>query len=49
MRCTPETVARLDAMLHNDALLRPFLRPRQENGELIFTLQEAIVVARKPE
>lgn len=49
MRCTPETVARLDAMLHNDPLLRPFLRPRQENGGLIFTLQEAIVVAHKPE
>ncbi len=48
MRCTPETVEVLKSMLFNDDLLRTFLRPREEQGELIFTLQEAIIVARKP-
>jgi ubiquinone/menaquinone biosynthesis C-methylase UbiE len=48
MRCSPETVDVLKAMLHNDVLLTSFLRPREENGALTFTLQEAIVVARKP-
>jgi len=38
----------LKSMLFNDDLLRTFLRPREEQGELIFTLQEAIIVARKP-
>jgi SAM-dependent methyltransferase len=47
MRCSPETVERLDHLLDND-LLRAFLRPRVEAGEHIFTLQEAIIVARKP-
>ncbi|MFN3624223.1 MAG: class I SAM-dependent methyltransferase [Hyphomicrobium sp.] len=48
MRCTPETVEVLKSMLHNDVLLRTFLRPREENGALTFTLQEAIVVAKRP-
>ena len=48
MRCSPETVDVLKVMLHNDALLSAFLRPREENGALTFTLQEAIVVANKP-
>jgi hypothetical protein len=48
MRCAPETVEVLKSMLFNDDLLRTFLRPREEQGELIFTLQEAIIVARKP-
>ena len=47
MRCSPETVERLHHLLDND-LLRGFLRPRVEAGELVFTLQEAIIVARKP-
>jgi ubiquinone/menaquinone biosynthesis C-methylase UbiE len=49
MRCTPETIRHLDTILHGDPLLRPFLRPRMEHGELTFTLQEAIIVARKPD
>lgn len=48
MRCTPETVEMLKSMLFNDDLLRTFLRPREEQGEFVFTLQEAIIVARKP-
>ncbi len=48
MRCTPETVQVLTSMLQNDILLRTFLRPREENGALTFTLQEAIIVAKKP-
>lgn len=48
MRCDPETVERLEHLLDND-LLRAFLRPRHEAGELLFTLQEAIIVARKPD
>jgi len=47
MRCSPETIEVLKSMLFNDTLLRTFLRPREENGELTFTLQEAIIVARK--
>jgi ubiquinone/menaquinone biosynthesis C-methylase UbiE len=47
MRCDAETVERLEHLLDND-LLRTFLRPRDEAGERIFTLQEAIIVARKP-
>ena len=47
MRCDPETVERLEHLLDSD-LLRTFLRPRDEAGERIFTLQEAIIVARKP-
>jgi len=48
MRCSPETVEVLKSMLHGDTFLRTFLRPREENGEAMFTLQEAIIVARKP-
>lgn len=47
MRCSPEIVERLHHLLDND-LLRAFLRPREEMGEGVFTLQEAIIVARKP-
>jgi SAM-dependent methyltransferase len=47
MRCSAETIERLDHLLDND-LLRAFLRPRADAGERVFTLQEAIVVARKP-
>jgi ubiquinone/menaquinone biosynthesis C-methylase UbiE len=48
MRCAPETIELLISMLFGDAHLRAFLRPRDENGALTFTLQEAIIVARKP-
>ena len=47
MRCSPETVERLEHLLDND-LLRAFLNPREEAGERVFTLQEAIIVAHKP-
>lgn len=47
MRCSSDTIARLAAMLETDPL-RGFLRPREESGERFFTLQEAIIVARKP-
>jgi 2-polyprenyl-3-methyl-5-hydroxy-6-metoxy-1,4-benzoquinol methylase len=47
MRCDAETVERLEHLLDND-LLRTFLRPRDEAGERIFMLQEAVIVARKP-
>jgi len=48
MRCAPGTVAALRSMLFDDDLLRTFLRPREENSGLVFTLQEAIIVAKKP-
>lgn len=48
MRCTPKTVEVLRSMLFDDDLLRTFLRPREEDGGLVFTLQEAIIVAKKP-
>jgi ubiquinone/menaquinone biosynthesis C-methylase UbiE len=49
MRCSPETIELLVSMLFGDALLRAFLRPRDVAGALTFTLQEAIIVARKPD
>lgn len=48
MRCDAATVAHLQAMLATDGALRAFLRPRDEGGGSVFTLQEAIIVARKP-
>lgn len=48
MRCSPATVEVLKRHLTSDHLLSAFLRPREENGAPIFTLQEAIIVARKP-
>jgi ubiquinone/menaquinone biosynthesis C-methylase UbiE len=48
MRCDAPTVGRLQAMLASEAALRAFLRPREEDGASMFTLQEAIIVARKP-
>ncbi len=47
MRCTPATVGQLQAMLDTDPL-RGFLKPRPGDGGLAFTLQEAIIIARKP-
>ena len=46
MRCAESTVARLKAMLGEEPLAS-FLKPRETAG-LMFTLQEAIIVARKP-
>ncbi|WP_068462972.1 class I SAM-dependent methyltransferase [Hyphomicrobium sulfonivorans] len=48
MRCDVDTVDELETMLENNLLI-DFLRPRTENDERLFTLQEAIIVARKPE
>jgi ubiquinone/menaquinone biosynthesis C-methylase UbiE len=43
------TIARLRAMLSDSApALRAFLRPRMEGESLWFTLDEAILIARKP-
>lgn len=47
MRCADSTVARLKAMLADEPLAS-LLRPRETEAGLVFTLQEAIVVARKP-
>jgi len=49
MGCDPATVSRLRTMLTGGApALKAFLRPREEEGKLWFTLDEAIVIARKP-
>lgn len=43
------TVERLRSMLtHGTPALQAFLKPRLEDGKLTFTLDEAIVIARKP-
>jgi ubiquinone/menaquinone biosynthesis C-methylase UbiE len=43
------TIARLRAMLtEGSPALRAFLKPRLEEGQLWFTLDEAILIARKP-
>jgi hypothetical protein len=47
MRCTHSTIARLQIRLA-DKSLRTLLKPRETDGALMFTLQEAIIVARKP-
>jgi ubiquinone/menaquinone biosynthesis C-methylase UbiE len=47
MRCADSTIARLKTML-GDEPLKSFLKPRQTDAGLAFTLQEAIIVARKP-
>ncbi|MGZ5863229.1 MAG: class I SAM-dependent methyltransferase [Methyloceanibacter sp.] len=46
MRCGAPTIARLEAMLGGEPL-RSYLRPRESDAGLVFTLQEAIIVARK--
>jgi ubiquinone/menaquinone biosynthesis C-methylase UbiE len=49
MGCDPATVSRLRTMLTGGApALKAFLRPREEEGKLWFTLDEAIIIARKP-
>ncbi len=47
MRCDEATVSRLEAMLR-EAPLKGFLRPHTGENGFAFTLQEAIIVARKP-
>jgi ubiquinone/menaquinone biosynthesis C-methylase UbiE len=49
MGCDPATVSRLREMLTaGTPALKAFLRPREEAGKLWFTLDEAILIARKP-
>jgi ubiquinone/menaquinone biosynthesis C-methylase UbiE len=49
MGTDPATVERLRSMLTDGApALQAFLRPRLQDGKLWFTLDEAIVIARKP-
>jgi ubiquinone/menaquinone biosynthesis C-methylase UbiE len=46
---TPATIERLRAMLTEGApALKAFLKPRQDGDGLWFTLDEAILIARKP-
>jgi SAM-dependent methyltransferase len=47
MRCDEATKARLKALLR-DKPLQKFLRPRETDASTVFTLQESIVLARKP-
>jgi len=48
MQVTPETKARLDEMLATASpAFKAFMRPRQEQGGLWFTLDEALIVALK--
>lgn len=47
MRCDAPTVTRLKDLLGEEPL-RSYLRPREGDAGLAFTLQEAIIVARKP-
>jgi ubiquinone/menaquinone biosynthesis C-methylase UbiE len=49
MGCTPQTVARLEAMLFEGApALKTFMDPRNDGGRISFFLHEAIIIARKP-
>ncbi len=47
MRCSEATAARLLAMLGSEPL-KGFLRPRETDHGLVFTLQEGIILAAKP-
>jgi ubiquinone/menaquinone biosynthesis C-methylase UbiE len=47
MRCVPSTIVRLKEMLEARPL-RALLRPRASEDGIIFTLREAIIVAKKP-
>ena len=47
MRCDEATIARLRAMLRDEPL-HSFLRPRETDTGIVFTLQERIILARKP-
>jgi ubiquinone/menaquinone biosynthesis C-methylase UbiE len=49
MGCDAATIERLRSMLtEGTPALRAFLKPREEQGKLWFTLDEGIIVARKP-
>ena len=49
MGCDKPTIERLRAMLtEGTPALKAFLKPRLDDGKLWFTLDEAIVIARKP-
>jgi ubiquinone/menaquinone biosynthesis C-methylase UbiE len=47
MRCSESAIARLKAMLASEPLTS-LLKPSETDAGLLFTLQEAIIVARKP-
>jgi ubiquinone/menaquinone biosynthesis C-methylase UbiE len=47
MRCSDAAIARLKGLLHASPL-HDVLRPRESESGLVFTLQEAVVVARRP-
>jgi len=51
MQCDGQTVERLSEMLgpEGPVALRGFLRPREKDGDTWFSLQELILVARKPD
>lgn len=51
MGCDDDTIARLKAMIGDEgqASLKTFLRPRRREDDIWFSLQELILVARKPE
>jgi SAM-dependent methyltransferase len=49
MGCSAPTVARLRSiLLEASPALKAFLKPRSEGGVLLFTLDEAVIIARKP-
>lgn len=49
MRCDATTIASLEHTLEQGPMaLQRFLRPRRDNGAWFFTLQELLLVARKP-
>lgn len=47
MRCKPETIRELETTLRGTSHLATFLKPRDIDGALNFTLREAIMIARK--
>jgi len=49
MGVAPETAAQLESMLTDSVpALQTFLKPRRQDGRLFFTLDESLIVARKP-
>jgi len=49
MGCSGPTLERLRSILEEASpALKAFLKPRSEGGVLFFTLDEAIIIARKP-
>jgi ubiquinone/menaquinone biosynthesis C-methylase UbiE len=47
MRCTPQTVRQLEALLRGPSALSSFLKPRECDGKLQLTLREALFVGVK--